>query len=112
MTNCNDACSEIAPVSIGVAQGFILGPLLFIIYMNDLPNVLQFYQVTVYADDTVLYLSSKSTGDFQRKINADLGRTVFIRLTAPGPLIKFLDLESGRLFEAGRLLNFPHFQQV
>ena len=26
--------------------------------------------------------------------------------------IKFLDLESGRLFEAGRLLNFQHFQQV
>ena len=54
MTNCNDGCSKIAPVSIGVAQGFILGPLLFIIYMNDLPDVLQFYQVTAYADDTVL----------------------------------------------------------
>ena len=75
MTNCNDACSKIAPVSIGVAQGFIS----FIIYMTDLPDVLQFYQVTAYADDTVLYLSSKSTGDFQRKINTDLGRTVFIR---------------------------------
>ena len=35
--------------------------------------------------------------------------TVFIRLTA---LIKFLDLDSGRLFEAGRLLNFRHSQQV
>ena len=30
----------------------------------------------------------------------------------PWALIKFLDLESGRLFEAGRLLNFHHFQQV
>ena len=55
MTNCNDVYSEIAPVSIGVAQGSILGPLLFIIYMNDLPDVLQFCQVTLYADDTVLY---------------------------------------------------------
>ena len=52
--------SEIAPVSIGVAQGSILGPLLFITYMNDLPDVLQFCQVTLYADDTVLYLASKS----------------------------------------------------
>ena len=74
MTNCNDGCSKIAPVSIGVAQGFILGPLLFIIYMNDLPDVLQFCQVTLYADDTVLYLASKSAADLQRKINADLGR--------------------------------------
>ena len=31
---------------------------------------------------------------------------------APWALIKFLDLESGRLFEAGYLLNFHHFQQV
>ena len=66
--------SEIAPVSIGVAQGSILGLLLFIIYMNDLPDVLQFCPVTLYADDTVLYLASKSAADLQRKINADLGR--------------------------------------
>ena len=66
--------SEIAPVSFGVAQGSILGPLLFIMYMNDLPDVLQFCQVTLYADDTVLYLASKSAADLQRKINADLGR--------------------------------------
>ena len=112
MNNCNDACSEIAPVSIGGVQGSILGPSFFIIYMNDLPGVLQFCQVTLYADDTVLYLASKSSGDFERKINADLGLTVSIRLTALGALIKFLDLESGRLFEAGRLLNFHHFQQV
>ena len=56
MTNCNDACSEIAPVSIGVALGSIFGPLLFIIYMNDRPDVLQFCQVTLHADDTVLHL--------------------------------------------------------
>ena len=45
--SCNDVCSEVASVSIGVAQGFILGPLLFIIYMNDLPDVLQFCRVTI-----------------------------------------------------------------
>ena len=72
MTSCNDICSKVAPVSIGVAQGSVLGPLLFIIYMNDLPDVLRFCQVTLYADDTVLYLASKSTVDLQSEINADL----------------------------------------
>ena len=33
-------------------------------------------------------------------------------IKSPWALIKFLDLENGRLFEAGRLLNFHHFQQV
>ena len=65
--------TEIAPVSIGVTQSSILGSLLFIIYMSDIPDVLQFCQVTLYADDTVLYLASKSAADLQRKINADLG---------------------------------------
>ena len=72
MTSCNDICSKVAPVSIGVAKGSVLGPLLFIIYMNDLPDVLRFSQVTLYADDTVLYLASKSTVDLQSEINADL----------------------------------------
>ena len=66
VTSCNDVCSKVAPVSIGVAQGCI--------YMNDLPGVLQLCQVTLYADDTVLYLASKSTVDLQSKINADLRR--------------------------------------
>ena len=65
---------KVASVSICVAQGSILGQFLFIIYMNDISDVLQFCQVTLYANDTVLYLASKSTVELQSEINAALRR--------------------------------------
>ena len=59
VTSCANAQSVPDTVSVGVVQGSILGPLMFIIYMNDLPNVLEFCNIAWYADDTVLYFSSK-----------------------------------------------------
>lgn len=45
------------PVFNGVPQGSILGPLLFVIFFNDLPDVLENCRVIKYADDTVVYFS-------------------------------------------------------
>lgn len=70
VTCCYNAMSDTASVTIGVAQGSILGPLLFIIYMNDLPDILDHCRVTLYADDTVLYFTSKSV----TKVDSDLSR--------------------------------------
>ena len=65
-TSCNRRAS------VGVPQGSILGPLLFSIYINDLPTCLKHTSVTLFADDTALYCSAKSSSDLQQMLNEDL----------------------------------------
>ena len=45
--------SQEYPVKAGVPQDSILGPTLFLLYINDLPDVI--YDIAIYADDTTLY---------------------------------------------------------
>ena len=52
-------------VKRGVPQGLILGPLLFILYVNDLPHIVQQCQVRQYADDTSLAHVSSDVRDLE-----------------------------------------------
>ena len=75
----NDSVSSYSFISTGVPQGSILGPLLFIIYMNDIANVTNKFHFTLYADDTSLVepICTFTTGtngnsDTSHAINSEL----------------------------------------
>ena len=69
----NGKFSEWLPVLSGVPQGSILGPLLFIIYINDITSVVQSSSIRVFADDASLY-AKVSTQDDCLKLQDDLSR--------------------------------------
>jgi len=71
-TKINDVKSDLIENVSGVPQGAVLGPLLFIIYINDLHTVVKNVSVNLFADDTLVYFSGKNVTDVLTKLNCDL----------------------------------------
>ena len=64
--------SGLAALNCGIPQGFVLGPLLFLLYINDLNQAIKFCKVHHFADDTNLLCLSNSIKKLNKLVNADL----------------------------------------
>ena len=69
----NGSKSSTQPITIGVLQGFILGPLFFLIYVNDLHNATS-CKPRLFADDTCLVISNPSTTDLELNCKSELNQ--------------------------------------
>ena len=63
--------SSMIPIKYGVPQGSILGPLLFLIYINDLPSATNFY-IKLFADDTFLCTQNNGLKVLETEVNSEL----------------------------------------
>ena len=64
--------SEERNITCGVPQGSILGPLLILIYVNDLQNASTLFHAITFADDTNLFMAASSIGSLCESVNSEL----------------------------------------
>jgi hypothetical protein len=65
--------SDMLKITCGVPQGSILGPLLFIIYMNDIKCASNIFNFIMYADDTAVYTVLNTSEDrYEEQLNSEL----------------------------------------
>ena len=68
----NNHTSSLKEITLGVPQGSILGPLLFIVFMNDLPHCVKNTDVTMYADDTSATTAIRDLSDITSQVIPNL----------------------------------------
>ena len=68
----NEQTSSARKIICGIPQGSILGPLLFLLYINDMPDILEKTTPCLYADDTQIYSSSHDYDTLVENLNMDL----------------------------------------
>ena len=98
--------SSLMDICYGVPQGSILGPLLFLIFINDMPSAVRFL-VNLYADDTSFQLSANSLKELERLANIFLQDAAdwFIQNSLTLHPLKTNFLVFGRYKKFGKSLN-------
>ena len=65
----NDASSKLNSIKYGVPQGSVLGPILFILYINDIVNISNECKYILFADDTTLVFSNENSIQLELSMN-------------------------------------------
>ena len=68
----NDESSDLKDISCGAPQGSVLGPLLFLLYINDLPHISSKMKFFLFADDTNIYFESDDLLNVENTVNKEL----------------------------------------
>ena len=105
----NDVLSDSEPVIVGLPQGSILGPLLFILHVNDLPDEIRNCNILMYENDTILFCSGSDVSTIEKRLNDELNliadwvreNSLFVNVTKT---------ESMLFGTAARLKNLDCFQ--
>ena len=71
-TFINGFSSSVKLITCGVPQGSVLGPLLFLLYINDLPNISKKLDFFLFADDTNIYFEANTLSQLEKKMNKEL----------------------------------------